>query len=107
MKRDADLIRSLLLAIEKREEPFLITEIALDQYDSAQIAHHAALLSDAGFVDGEDRRITFSGYEFLDAIRPPSVWRKTRDRIDRAGGGFVFAVIKDVAVSLLRQKLGL
>lgn len=92
--------------------------MVLDDRDSAEIARHAELLSDAGLIVGEDastmgcpsfhiRRITFSGYEFLDAIRSPSVWRKTRDRIDRAGGGFVFAVIKDVAVSILRQKLGL
>ena len=91
MKRAADLIRSLLLAIEKRDEALLTSEMVLDDRDSAEIAHHAELLSDAGLIVGEDastmgcpsfhiRRITFSGYEFLDAIRSPSVWRKTRDR---------------------------
>ena len=112
MKRDPDLIRQLLLAVEQQEEPFETKDITLPDYDSDQVMYHAEILSEAGFLVGEDvstmgipnvliRRMTFEGHEFLDAIRSPSVWRKTRDLVTRAGGGFAMDVVKKVAISIL------
>ena len=118
MRRDFHLIRALLLAVEQADEPFVSEALEIAGYDTTQIAYHAALLAEAGLLDGEDastpaalrffiRRLTFQGHDFLDAVRAPSVWRKTCDQITRAGGGFVLSVVKDIAVSVLREELKL
>ena len=88
----------------------------LPDYDSQQVMYHAHILSEAGFLVGEDvstmgnpnlliRHMTFEGHDFLDAIRVPSVWRKTRDRVMRGGGGFAMDVVKKVALSILEKEL--
>ena len=116
MKRDPDFIRQLLLAVEQQEEPFETKDMTLPDYDSDQVMYHAEILSEAGLFVGEDvstmgipnvliRRMTFEGHEFLDAIRSPSVWRKTRDLVTRAGGGFAMDVVKKVAISILEKEL--
>lgn len=115
MKRDFDLIRLLLIEAEAQQEPFFTKRTEIAGFDTEQVAYHAMLLMDAGLIDGEDastnsanvlvRRLTFEGHDFLDAVRDPSIWRKTRDRLTKAGGGFVLSVVKDVAVSLIREQL--
>ncbi len=139
MKRDPHLLRWLLLESEKHDGPFLSSELSHQSHRSldgyvpdapgapvapAQIAGHARLLSDAGFLDGADaatmggddfliRRVTFSGYNFLDAVRDERTWRETCDRIKAAGGsgpsggGFDVDLIKDVAALIVRENLGL
>ena len=118
MKRDPELLRLLLLEVEKRDEPFVTTDVEIGGYDSEQIAHHAALLHDAGFLVGQEssttagfrffvERLTFSGHDFLETIRCRSIWRRTRDRMDREGVGFVLGVARDLALSLVRQQMGL
>jgi len=118
MKMDRELLRLALLEIEKRDEAFVSDEIEIDGYDSGQIAYHCALLDDEGLIAGRDastlagprflvERLTFAGHEFLEAVRGRSTWRAALDRIDRGGGGFVLSVVKDLAVSILRQRTGL
>jgi len=118
MKMDRELLRLLLLEIEKRDEPFVADEIEIEGHDSGRIAHHCSLLDDAGLIVGSEsstlagprflvERLTFAGHEFLEAVRGRSTWRAALDRIDRGGGGFVLSVVKDLAVSILRQRTGL
>ena len=118
MKRDYNLIRLLLIEIEKSEEMLLSSDLRITEYDSEQIAYHAALLVDAGLIEGADsstcagtrfviHRLTFAGHDFLDAIRSATVWRKTCDRIQNAGGSFVLSLVKDVALSILHNELKL
>ncbi len=118
MKMDPELLRLLLLEIEKHEEPFAASEVEIDGYDSERIAYHAALLHDAGFLVGAEhhtvrgmnfvvQRMTFSGHEFLEAVRRRSVWRLTRDRMERDGAGFVLDIARDLALAMLRQQVGL
>ncbi|MGC1861342.1 MAG: DUF2513 domain-containing protein [Methylocystis sp.] len=49
-------------------------------------------------------RITWQGCEFLDAIRDPEIWKKTRSGA-LAAGGFTFDLLKDLAKGFLKKKL--
>ena len=53
MKRDMDLIRNILLAIEEKGPPLGIVDIDLPGHTAEEISFHVVLLRDAGLV--EDR----------------------------------------------------
>ncbi len=131
MRRDMDLIRELLLRLEGFDKsPYGVEtfspegdEIAVEGYTPDQIAYHLNLIYEAGLVetgtkgsgmtmDGEFmfRRLTWSGHEFVDAIRSPEVWRKTKAGAS-AVGGWTFGILKDLSMAYLKheakQRLGI
>src|SRR5471030_1666510 len=94
-KRDMDLVRELLLRLESLQmemgDVFSIPpddpEIAVDGYDTAQIEYHLSLLRGEQLIDCPGSQpmlgITFSGltwkgHDFLDSVRSPEIWEKTK-----------------------------
>jgi DNA-binding PadR family transcriptional regulator len=111
MKRDMDLVRSLLLRIEEMGEEAeksgervgLTFDVeghheGLEDYTPSRILYHLHLLQKAGFVEGSELLssgstvnqfdidgITWEGHEFLDDVRDPELWRKTKAGAKQAG----------------------
>jgi hypothetical protein len=69
----------------------------LKAYTARQCAFHVALLKDAGFVEAVIRqdhigfpsgatiiRLTWQGFEFLELVKDPEVWRGTKKVFDKA-----------------------
>lgn len=122
MKRDLGLIRELLLIIEELEIPagafgcYGIGEggLQIDGYEDNAVAHHLIWLIEGGYVVGEGQqdgefaisRLSWDGCEFLDDVRDPEIWRKTKERAkSAAGAGFGF--MWEIAKAELKMKLGL
>lgn len=115
MKLDKDLVREILLAVEKDEDPFGWTDLTFPGYAQELIAYHVCILAEGGFLmaddlstsDGDDwraRRLTYDGHEFLDTIRDGEVWKLTKETAKKAGvGGMKFLV--EVGKSYAEQKL--
>lgn len=96
MKRDFDLMRKMLLRIEEKSmvpPKTLIVEDFLDLCDNPHIVSlHIGMLNDAGFIevmgtsydgdvkDYEIARLTFAGYEYLDAVRNARIWKAVKDK---------------------------
>ncbi len=122
MKRDMDLIRNILLTIERCDDvppKMLRNDSFLDLCDNPQvISLHIELLIEAGYleskstltIDGlknfEISRITFAGYEYLDTVRDPKVWRNVKDKISKLGGA-AFDIILELAKAEVTKELGL
>ena len=108
MRRDLELIRSLLHALEAKAEPLLPAQPRLDGYEATEISYHIMLLHQAGLLLGEDTELavdrapwhayslTWEGHEFLDAARPEDVWLEILERVEQAGGGFTFALLTEM-----------
>lgn len=119
MKRDLDLLREILLHVEAQGDvPVFSAEIALEGYDHAQIAYHAWLALDAGFVDGSDasdtggrdvliQALTFAGHDYLDAVRAPKVWEGVKSRAADAGVALTVDMAKALAKHIAGEYLGL
>jgi hypothetical protein len=114
MKRDMNLIRSLLLQIEG-EEP----KPDLGQYSQEQKIYHSALLIEAGLVDGEIItngsgypattiiiRLKWAGHEFLDAARDEDNWQRATKSVAKAGGSFTIPILSEILTQYIKQKLG-
>ena len=121
MERDMDLVREILLSIEKnpqmdgtreffisRPEEMGITGCSLDE-----LSYHLGLLIEAGFVDGATtivnpvvRKSTWKGHEFIANIENDDIWSKTKKRI--AGLPSVgLSVVAAIAEAEIKKHLGL
>ena len=124
MKRDMELIRAMLLALES-EPTGGVTYDALAKHfpdhDRQTVSFHLTLLGDAGLVDQEkvyfrERKvarggfyITWEGYEFLETIRDAEIWRKTKEGASKVGSWSVslIAEIGKAFISAKARELGL
>jgi len=77
------------------------------------------MLVDGGFVDSlpadmsgafQMKGLTWNGREFLDAIRSPEIWRRTKDGLGKVGGWSVdlaWELAKAYGKQLAKEKLGI
>lgn len=106
MKRDMDLVRKIMLAVEASERPLDSTLIRIAGYTPDTITEHMRLLNEAGLVEGisaysvEHRlkwielRLTWNGHDFLDAARNESIWTETVAEVRKKTGSAPFEVLK-------------
>lgn len=129
LKRDMDFIRTLLLDIEDGRRVFdtigddvaaalgVDPAEALPADEADRLDYHLGLLDDAGFVEFHRTgggwlvdRITWNGHEFLDTIRDPEVWKRTKAGMAKAGNAsvsFVWELAKAYGKHVASERLGI
>jgi len=76
------------------------------------------LLAEAGLIEAYDassarelywipKHLTWSGHEFLDAVRHEAVWAGTKEIVDDKGGAVPFEIWRSLALSVARSVFGL
>lgn len=116
MIRNVDLIRDILLAIERSadDEP---ASIKLDRksFNNIVLSHHVRLLHEARFIhaiekshpDGSNwipHSLTWDGYEFLALIHDDATWQRLKQVCGAYQGDASFALLKDVALRLAQER---
>ena len=117
MKRNLDLYRDILLKHEELSEDNGIVEFDPDDFpgEALEIVEaHVELLGDAGFLVPADGligsetllagRMTYYGHEFLDTVRDPEVWRKTKEVGEQVGTG-ALDVLAEIAKGFLKTQI--
>jgi Hypothetical protein (DUF2513) len=120
MKRDLELIRQLMLAIELKDTRFSTESIKIDGYNSSQINYHLQLLVEAELAIGEVRnywgsdrpkivieKLSWEGCNFLDDARNESVWQKTMEIVKDKGGSISVGALTQLLASVAKQLVGL
>ncbi len=114
MKRDMDLIRTLLLCLERD------STLEAEGRSKEEILYHVYLLDDAGFVNANITRdsknqvafvqvweITWAGHEFLDMVRDEGTMRNALLEMAKAAGTFTVGLLKEYIEAQARRKLGI
>ena len=125
MKLNPECIRDIMFYLEENltmNSDLEINEISVFylpeklNYSIEEIANTLLVLDDANFIvcyrnNGDDAivaldiyRITYTGYQFLESIRPDSVWKKVQT-ISGNIGSFSLNVISQIATSVLTQMI--
>lgn len=125
MKLNPECIRDIMFYLEENltmNSDLEINEISVFDlpeklnYSIEEIANTLLILDDANFIvcyrnNGDDAivaldiyRITYTGYQFLESIRPDSVWKKVQT-ISGNIGSFSLNVISQIATSVLTQMI--
>ena len=121
MKRDMELVRTLLLYFEDKPSDRVIQVAEIDGYDAATIKYHQVLLYDAGLLNCEPIKtergrlldvwpseLSWQGHEFLDKVRAPFIWDEVKREIESKG--LVTAsldILKALADKAIRKKMEL
>ena len=115
MKRDMNLVRKIMLAIEASERPLDSTLIRISGYAGESITEHMRLLNEAGLIEGissysvEHRqkwielRLTWGGHDFLDAARNENLWDETMSTVRAQTGSVSFDVLKGLLASAAHE----
>ena len=116
MKRDWDVVRAVLLAVEARAvDGREVTSDDIADIEAGVAAYHMWLLINAGYAVGGGRdldgmgppyvflfRLTWAGHELLDEIRDPTVWGKIKSKVKEKGFDLTFDTIKAAAAALIK-----
>lgn len=115
MKRDMDLIRKMILAVEAADDPRR-ADLNIEGYDERTQAYHRWLLVDDGrLVKGADLStsdrdaaiiaMTMEGHAFADAIRDDTRWSRFWNAVKEKGGmvtiELIVAALKGQAAKVL------
>lgn len=119
MKRDMELIRKILLAVEGSESAFAPDPLKIEGYTDEQITYHSFLLVNAGLVHGHIsieagesllalvEYPTWAGHEFLDAARDETRWRKVMAKVAEKGESVTIGVLEGLLVAAMKSAVGL
>ena len=118
MKRDMDLVRKILIAVEEGN-------VKLDdlEYDRDQIDLHVELMKERGLVDAivvlssdsvrhkilacSVERLTREGHDFLDRARSESIWERAKKKCLEQTGVLTIEFLKVCLVHMGKQKMGI
>ncbi|TBW32844.1 DUF2513 domain-containing protein [Siculibacillus lacustris] len=121
MQRDMDLIRELLLKLEALPLPSGANmylqpedeEVAVPEHSADQIAYHLDLIQNAGFLEQSRSNpargimfcgLSWAGHDFLDSVRNPETWAKTKKGA-LAAGGWTADILKDLAKGFIKKQI--
>jgi hypothetical protein len=120
MRRDLGLIRELLLKLEPLSSPHawrLIhpadPEVQVEGRSPDEIEYHLQMLVERGLVEEPRsgpmegimfKRLTWEGHDYLDAVRDPKVWSKTKEATERVGS-WTFEIVKELAKQYIKSEL--
>jgi hypothetical protein len=117
MKRNMDLVREILLAVESHPHGFAPHDISIDGFSEEEVGYHCHLLGQGGLAKTCDitgrgdsspsaaiTSLTWEGHEFLEASREPTRWKQAKEVVDKLGGASI-AIWTSVLSELVRKNI--
>lgn len=118
MKRDMDLARKILLAVEEKGGTRGGLDLDIPGHAKDEVSYHVQLLAEAGLLEAQDlstmhgfevrpKRLTWNGHEFLEAARNDTVWNRAKEIVKEEGGSIPFDLLKALLFKLASGLFGL
>lgn len=121
MKRDMDLIRSIMREIEACEDPYGLEHMPeIEGCHTAKVSYHVKLLLEAGFIDAQPieefgteydefmhLNLTWTGQDFLSAASDDNIWTKAKKYVLKPGVSFTSDLLLAWLKMEAKEKLGL
>jgi hypothetical protein len=121
MKRDMELARKILFELETCESAWGPNgDFSIEGYSDQEVAYHVKMLYQAGLIEAQDASsmgadgfywmpgsLTWQGHEFIEASRDDTRWNATKKKVQDAGGGIIFSVLKDALIEGAKSAIGL
>lgn len=117
MKRDIDLVRTILLSIENGKDAngHGFIRLNIPGRSQEEVSYHVGLLYEAGLVDAvnlstlnsyewQPKGLTWRGHQFLDSARDESSWEQAKKELKKIGNSS-FEVLKSVLTALATRSV--
>ena len=118
MKRDMELCRKILFAIEEQYVDTALHNLKIPEYTLEQVAYHCKILKEAGLITNYKAlfasnhivgfgvgSLTWEGHDFLDKIREDTIWNKTKGLIKNKALPMTLDVVKEIATAVISETL--
>jgi hypothetical protein len=116
MKRDMDLVRAVLMEIEKAPFDGGFLDVTVPGHSDEKLSYHILLMHEAGLIEAIDlstmdgmcwkpKRLTCEGHEFLDAARNETFWAKAKDKVTTSTGTLTIEGLKIALNALIKHAL--
>lgn len=118
MKRNIDLCRKILFAVEEQYVDTAIYNLKIENYSIEQIAYHCKILHDANLIfdyapfycenhieSFSVGALTWEGNAYLDKIRNDSIWNKVKDTLREKGLPLTFESTARLATTIIADLL--
>lgn len=118
MKRDMDLVRDILLMVEKADRALTSDDMHKLKQSDSLIDYHVELLTQHKFLDAEITHdwnndivglniagLTWEGQDFLEGMRNPTLWEKVKSTLKESGTSASFEVIKFACVEVAKASI--
>jgi len=117
MKRDMNLVRAVLLEVEKLPHDYGFHDIEVEGYAPEEVTYHVRLLHEARLIEAIDlstmsgvswksKRLTYQGHEFLDAARSDTVWEKAKSLVVATTGALTLEGVKAALPEVVKKLIG-
>lgn len=110
MKLDMDFVREILLAIEDKKN-LKYAELKFNNRSDDEIRKHLKVLINAGLLDSKTHGsafyvsdLTWEGHEYLEKIRNPETWSKTKAALKKTGE-WGLKTTMDIATAIIKAKI--
>ena len=114
MKRDMDLVRAILFALEDAPFDGDLISLTFSEHSQNEVSYHVMLLHQAGLIhafdtstaesiDWQPMYLTWEGHEFLEAAKDDTRWNRAKNHFKEKGVPMVFDVLKSLLVSYAKQ----
>ena len=117
MKRDMDLVREILFALE--DAPFNgdPIELTIQDYPHDEVSYHVMLLHEAKLIYAIDETLgegdiswqpvylTWEGHEFLEAAKDDTRWNRAKTQLKQKGVPMIFDIFKSLLLTYANQTL--
>ncbi|MCL4301413.1 MAG: DUF2513 domain-containing protein [Anaerolineae bacterium] len=121
MKRNMDLVRQILLEIEK--QPFIPgypIDLNIPGFSHEVLSYHVMIMHEAGLIEAapelhntghpphwSPNRLTWQGHEFIDAARDNTIWNRAMATVKDKMGSIPFTLLQQLLIQLGAASLGL
>lgn len=117
MKRDMDLARQILFAVEENDEaPSAWIDLSIPNHSDEEVAYHVMLLNEAGLIEAHDlrsgfdycykpKRLTWYGHEFIEAARSDTHWKRAKTEVIKQTGGLSIELLKAALIEYAKKAL--
>ena len=113
VKRDMDLVRSILFEVEEAARPLSVGDLDYRGHSQEEVVYHVNLMAERGLLDATSigswsrptvyvsiNGLTWDGQDFLDVMRDERVFAKAKKAVKASLGTTTFDVLKAVLVKL-------
>ncbi len=120
MEREMNLVRELLMQMEKHPHGHAPHTLGVECYSKEQIGYHLFLMKQARLIDGSDVTshgdsspqviaycMTWEGHEFLANSKDEPTWRRATASVLARTGAVGFELLKAVLIAEAKKQMGL
>jgi hypothetical protein len=117
MKRDWELVRTILIKLEELPPLGQLDAATVAGYEDGLVAAHMQMMNERGLINGINVEtssaidyiglgLTWEGADLLDKIRADTVWGKVKQQARDKGVGLSLDVVKALAKLAIENLLG-